>query len=77
MVYMSINLRGESQEPVEGIKARTTTGDAMWAYGRTLKPMLVGGKTYSICPTIADMTDDGILGNGFSSTLQNVNEYQD
>ena len=51
----------------KGIKARTATGDAMKTYGKTVKPMLVDGKTYWICPTIADITDDGILGMDFAA----------
>ena len=60
-------LGNQSDVPVEGIKARTATGDAMKTYGRTVKPMLVDGKTYWICPTIADITDDGILGMDFAA----------
>ena len=56
-----------SEAPIDGVKARTATGDTMQTFGRTVKSMLVNGKTYWICPTIADITDDGILGMDFAS----------
>ena len=56
-----------SEVPSEGIKARTATGDAMITYGRTVKQVLVEGKTYWICPTVANITDDGILGMDFTA----------
>ena len=56
-----------SDVPKAGIKARTATGDVMQTYGRTVKTMLVDGKAYMICPTIADITDDGILGMDFAA----------
>ena len=57
----------QSDAPLLGVKARTATGDAMQTYGRTVRAMLVEGKTYWICPTIADITDDGILGMDFAA----------
>ena len=56
-----------SDVPFLGIKARTATGEPMQTYGRTVRAMLVGGRTYWICPTIADITDDGILGMDFAA----------
>ena len=60
-------LCNQPEAPLLGVKARTATGDSMQTYGRTVKPMLVDGKTYWICPTITDITDDGILGMDFAA----------
>ena len=57
----------KSEAPLQGVKARTATGDSMETYGRTVNAMSVDGKTYWICPTISDITDDGILGMDFAA----------
>ncbi len=60
-------LGGKSEVPKEGIRARTATGDRMTTYGRTVTTMSIGGRAYIVCPLIADITDDGILGMDFAA----------
>ena len=64
--FMS-RLGPSSDVSLAGIRARTATGDTMQTYGRTVKNISVDGKRYWICPTIADITDDGILGMDFAA----------
>ena len=60
-------LSSQPEAPLQGVRAVTATGDSMQTYGRTVKSMTVDGKTYWICPTITDITDDGIIGMDFAA----------
>ena len=52
---------------ISKVNACSADGTRMRTYGRTLVPLVIGGKEFIGSPTIADISDDGILGLDFSS----------
>ena len=59
------SLAVQSDVPTGTGRVSTADGSEMKTYGRQVLPMMMEDRTYIISPTIADITDDGILGLDF------------
>ena len=54
-----------SDTPIGSSRVSTADGSSIRTYGRQVLPLGVNNRTYIISPTIAEITDDGILGLDF------------
>lgn len=61
------SLAVRSDVPVGTGRVSTADGSEMQTYGRQVLPMRIGDGTYVVSPTVAELSDDGILGLDFCS----------